>query len=388
MYFTFSEEPSYGIDATTQDFVVDLVSEEVITNLNYDKVDQFNYPTSQSRIPRIKTTQGRVQFDLTYGNLAWNSLFKTLIGQSVILTDFAFAKSSESWNIVTGMLANDLDSSSTSFTITEYKTGEFNNVNGIIIGGEYVAVTGISNGAVTASSRASEGTLAASHSQHTLCYGVVSDASRKIEIISRYRSGFCYYLPTSLTTMIYREGDYFEFNGCQFSDFVFTADMNSIEASFELVGKNTRVINIASPSTSVDNGVMVSPLDINCYCMNQELKIQKLYMQVSNTLIHSSSKFFDTTCEKILMSSHSEYGQFTLDDESIAAYNSYIADEIKNLSVTMCESKQFEKAYVFSFNKIRYGTMLHVLYGSIDLKGDSIPIYTYDPDGFFLLIQT
>jgi hypothetical protein len=388
MYFTFSEESSYGVDSTSQDFVVDLVSEEIVTNLHYEKVRQFNYPTAYTRIPGIKTNKGRIQLELTYGNLGWNSLFKTLLGISVILTDFAFAKSSESWNIVTGMLSYDLDSSATSFLITEYKAGEFNNVDGVIINGEYIAVTTITDGNITASSRASEGTVASSHDQHTLVYGVVSEANRKIEIISRYRSGFCYSLPTSLTSLIYREGDYFEFNGCQFSDYVFNAHMSEIDSSFEMIGRNTRIIDISSPSLSVDDNPMVSPLDINCYCMNQELRIQKLYMQVSNTMIQNSSKFFDTTYEKILMSGHSAYGQFTLDDESVAAFNSYVADDLKNISITMCESKNFNNAYVFVFNRVRYGTMLHLLYSSIDMKGDSCPFYSYDPDGFNILIQT
>ena len=388
MYFTFSEEPSYGLDATSQDYVVGLVSEEVITNVNYQKTPGFNYPTSQSRIPGIKTGKGRVALELTYDNPGWNILFKSLVGQHVVLSNLAFAKSSESWNIVTGMLEADLNSSDTSFNITEYKAGEFDNVDGIIVGNEYIAIGGISNGAVSASTRASEASVATSHDKYTLGYGVVSSGGKNIDIISRYRSGFCYSLPTSLTSMIYREGDYFEFNGCNFSDFVFNAHKDTLTSSFKLHSKNTRVIDIASPSTSVDDEQLVSPLDINCYCMNQSILLQKLYFQISNSLVQGPAKFFDTNYSNILLSSHSVYGQFTLDDESIDAYNSYIGNDLKNLSVTMCESKQFDNAYVFAFNNLRYGTLLRVLYSSIDLKGDSVPFYCYDPDGFVLMIQS
>ena len=387
MFFTFSEEPSYGVDSTGQDYVLDLVSEEVITNLHYEKVQQFNKPTSESRIPTIKTGKGRVAFDLTYGNEGWNILLKSLLGQLVRLSDYSFAKSSESWNIVTGQLASDLNSSDISFTITEYKEGEFDNVDGIIVGNEYIAITSISNGAVATSTRASEATTATSHDQHTLCYGVVSEVNKYIDILSRYRDGFCYYLPTSLTSLIYREGDYYEFTGCLFSDFVFNAHQNTIDSSLQMFSKNSRIIEIASPSTSVDSYDLVSPLDINCYSMNQEILFQKLYFQISNTLYQGPAKFFDTTYSGILLYGHSAYGQFTLDDETAAAYRSYIADELKNLSVTMCESRQFDNAYVFAFNNIRYGTMIRVLYTSIDMKGDSVPFYSYDSDGFVLMIQ-
>jgi len=387
MFFTFSEEPSYGIDATSQDYVVDLISEEVITNVNYEKILQFNYPTSKSRIPGIKEGKGRIDLEFTYGNPGWNSLFKTLVGQKVTLSNLAFAKSSEAWNIVTGMLSADLNSSDVAFTITEYKPGEFNNVVGVIVGNEYIAVGAISNGVVTGATRASEATTAYSHLKHTLCYGVVIEGGKNIDIISRYRSGFCYSLPTSLTTMILREGDYFEFNGCKFSDFVFNVGKDNLDSSFQMFSKNTRVIEIANPSISVDNGKLVSPLDINCYSMNQYLGMQKLYFQVSNTLVQGPAKFFDTTYSDILLSFHSAYGQFTLEDESIAAYNSYIGDDLKNLSVTICESKQFDHAYIFAFNEIRYGTLLRVLYSRIDLLGDSIPFYVFNPDGFIIMIQ-
>jgi len=388
MYFTFSEEPSYGIDATSQDYVLDLISEEIITNVNYQKIRQFNYPTSESRVSGLKTGKGRVTLDLTYGNPGWNILFKSIVGQTVVLTDFSFAKSSESWNIITGMLSADLNSSDTSFTITEYKAGEFDNVDGVILGNEYIAVSAISNGVVSVSTRASEATTATSHTQHTLCYGVVNDAGKNIDLISRYRSGFCYSLPTSLTTLILREGDYFEFNGCLFSDFVFKAQKNTITSSVELHSKNTRVIEIANPSTAVDDNTLVSPVDINCYSMNQYFLIQKLYFQISNTLIQGPAKFFDTTYSDMFLSSHSAYGQFTVSDESISSYNSYIGDDLKNLSITMCDSKQFDNAYIFVFNKIRYGTLLRVMYSSIDLKGDSCPFYVFDPGGFIIMIQS
>jgi len=388
MYFSFSEEASYGLDATSQDYAVDLISEEVITNMNYNKVIEFNYPTSQSRIPGTKTSHGRIQLEMTYGNPGWNSLFKSLIGKSIVLSDFAFAKSSESWNIVTGILNSDIDSSETSFSIEEYKQGEFNNVDGIIIGSEYIAINSISNGSVTSSLRGSELTTATSHGQHNLVYGVVSDEGRNLEIIYRYRSGFCYYLPTSLTCLIYREGDYFCFNGGKFSDFVFNAEMNTIESSFEFLSRNTRIIDVYNPNTSTDNNELVSPLHINCYSMNSEFKIKKLYMQISNSIVQNSSKFFETTFQNMALGNHSAYGQFTLDEESSSAFESYINDDLKNLSVNMCESKDFTNAYVFSFNNIRYGTMLHLLYSSIDMKGDSVPFYSFDPDGFNLIIQS
>ncbi len=95
MYFTFSEEASYGLDSTSQDYVIDLVEEEIVTNVNYLKMRQFNYPTVQTRYPQIKTTKGRIKLDLTYSNIGWNILFKNLMGQRITLADFKLAQSSE-----------------------------------------------------------------------------------------------------------------------------------------------------------------------------------------------------------------------------------------------------------------------------------------------------
>lgn len=389
MYFTFAKESSYGLDSTSQDYTIDLISEEVIDNMNYEKFSEFNYPTSKSRFARIKTVDGRIGLEFTYGNEGWNTLFESILGQKIRLSDFSLSKSSEKWNIVTGMLSSDITYSATSFSITEYKEGEFDNVSGVIVGSEYIAIGSIANGVVSASTRGSEASTASSHQQYDLVYGVTSELGRNVDIISRYRSGYCYSLPVSLTTMIYRDGNYFEFTGSLFSDLVLNADPseNSFSMTSQLVARNSRVISLASPSQSADTGTQVSILDINGYCMGEELDVERLYFQISNTLIPSSSKFFDTTSTKIFLNGFSAYGQFTLVEENLEAYNSYIGDNLKNLSMTICNSKQFTQAYVFSFNRVKYGTMLHVLESRLDVF-DSVPFYSYDPEGLVILIQT
>ena len=389
MYFTFSEEASYGLDATSQDYVLDLVEEEIVTNVNYLKMRQFNYPTVQTRYPQIKTAKGRIKLELTYGNLGWNILFKSLMGQRITLADFKLAQSSERWNVITGILSAEINDSQTTFTITEYKVGEFDNVAGVIVGNEYIAVGAVSNGAVTVSTRASEGTTAVLHEQNTLVYGVVVDVGKNLDILSRYRSGFCYSLPTSLTAMIYRSGDYFAFNGALFSDFVFNAipATNSLNISLALFGRNSRVINISSPSSATDDNGLVVPQHLSCYSMNEWLDIDRLYFQISNTLLQSSSKMFDTTYLGMNLSTISTYGQFTLVEENLDAYNVYLQDNLKNLSLVACDSKNFENAYVFAFNSTRYGTLLHMLRGGFDIT-DSVPFFCFGPEKFAILIQT
>lgn len=377
------------MDATTQDFTVDLISEEIITNINYIKDTEFNSPTAKSRTPRVKSSGGRISAELTYGNAGWNTLFEVLIGKKDTLTDFAFAKSSEHWRIVTGQLAGNIGISDTAFNITEFKAGEFDNVDGIIVGGEYIDITTISNGVVSASVRAQEGTTLSSHIAQDLVYGIVVSGGNSIDIIYRYRDGFCYYLTESLTMLINRSGDYFKFNGVTFSDFVFNGipQENKITSSFQMSAINTDVIELASPSTTVDSNALLSPMDINCYSMNSWLDIEKIYFQASNTLNISPSKFLDSTPQRIFMQNFASYGQFSLVEESLVAYNKYIGDTLQNLSVTMTNGRQFDNAYVFSFNNIRYGTMLHVLRDD-DLITDSVPFYSYGPDKFFMMIQS
>ena len=386
-YCTFSIEPSYGTDSTSQDYVVDLVSEAIVDNLNYEKAIEFNHPTALGRIPTIKTVGGRVGLELTYGNEAWNILFQTLLGQKLRLTDFSFAPSSEKWNIITGMLESDLDSSSTSFNITEYKQGEFNNINGIIINGEYIAISAINNGAVTSSTRGSEGSTATPHMQNALVYGVKNMGGSTLDIISRYRDGFCYSLPTSITFVIYRDETYFKFNGIQFQDFIFNArPMEGVKASFMAKGKNGGTLKLGTPSETVDNEILVDTDHISCFSMGERIDIAKLYFEVSNSLSQSSAKFLDNTFGKMILGRFSTYGQFTAVEETIQFYEDYKADTQKNLSMTLCNRKDFDKAIVFAFNDIRFGTMMHVLRTKMDIE-DSVPFYCYGEDDFTIIIQ-
>lgn len=375
------------MDSTSQDYVVDLVSEAIVDNLNYEKTIEFNHPTAQGRIPTVKTVEGRVEFDLTYNNEAWNILFQTLLGQRVRLTDFSLAQSSEKWNVVTGLLESDLDSSSTSFNITEYKQGEFDSVDGIIINSEYIAVSAISNGAVTGSTRGSEGSTAASHIQNALVYGVKSTGGSTLDIISRYRDGFCYSLPTSITFVIYRDGTYFKFNGIQFQDFIFNArPMEGVTTSFMAKGKDGGILSLESPSETVDNNVLVDTDNISCFSMGEGIDIAKLYFEVSNTLSQNSPKFLDSTFGKMILGRFSIYGQFTAVEETTQFYEDYKNDVKKNLSMAICNRKDFNKAIVLAFNDIKFGTMMHVLRTSMDIE-DSVPFYCYGEDDFTILIQ-
>jgi|GEM_PF-5971838 len=387
MYLTFSIEPSYGSDATSQDYVVDLISDEIMDNVNYVKTTEFNHPTSRTRYKSIKTVGGTVDLEFTFGNEAWNILFQSLIGQRLRVSNFALARSYEKWNIITGMLAADITASATIFNITEYKIGEFDNIAGIIVDSEYIAISAISNGSVTGSTRASEGSTAALHTQSTLVYGVEISGGKSIDIISRYRNGYCYSLPTSLTMLMYRAGDYFKFNGIKFFDFIFNSrPQEGVSAAFNLRGRNSGIIELASPSATTDDYQMLDTDNINCYSMNSEIDISSLYFQISNTLTQTTSLFMDSTYQAVIVNAFSAYGQFSIPESSIDYYNSYINDETKNLSMTICNSRPFTKAYVFAFNNIKWGTMQHILRSNIIIQ-DSIPFYVFGDNNFTILIQ-
>jgi len=394
MYCTFSIEPSYGTDSTSQDYVVDLVSEAIVDNLNYEKAIEFNHPTAQRRIPTIKTVGGRVEFDLTYDNEAWNILFQTLLGQRLRLEDFSLIQSSEKWNVITGLLTSDLDSSSGSFNITEYKQGEFDAADGLIINSEYIAIatvvgppSEISNGVIIDSTRGAKGSTAAPHAKNALVYAVENVGTRTLDIISRHRNGFCYSLPTSITFVIYRDGTYFKFNGIQFQDFIFNArPMEGVKASFMAKGKDGGILKLGTPSETVDNNVLIDTDQIGCFSMGESIDIAKLYFEVSNSLSQGSAKFLDSTFGKMILGRFSTYGQFTAVEETAQFYKDYKTDTKKNLSMTLCNRKNFDKAIVFAFNDIRLGTMMHVLRTKMDIE-DSVPFYCYGEDAFTILIQ-
>jgi len=387
MYATFGIEPSYGDDATTQDYVVDLVSDEILDNVNYVRFTGFNHPTGEGRYPTIKTIDGRMGLEMTLGNLAWNVIFQALVGQRVSIGGVAFAPSPEKWKIITGMLSADLNVFDLEFTITEYKAGEFDNVDAIIIDGEYITISTISNGVVGSSTRGQAGSTAASHTQNNIVYGVVNSGSNSIDIILRYRNGFCYSLPTSLTWLIYRAGDYFKFNGIQFSDFVFNVNpQEGVTTSLAVRGKNSGVITLANYSSAEDNNPMLDTDNMCCYSMGIELDVTKFYFQVSNTLTQGPAKFMDTTFLEILLNNIATYGQFTAVESNIDFYNSYINDDRKNISLNIFDNPSFTKAYIFAFNQVRWGTMQHMSRTTLLIQ-DSIPFYVYGAENFTVLIQ-
>ena len=384
---TFSVEDTYGIPKLTQDYTVDLLSEEIIDNLQYEKPLEFNHPTPQQRFKTVKTVRGRVSLDFTYENLAWGILFQTLMGQKISLPDYSLVQTPEKWNIITGMLTSEITSTQTSFSITEHTTGEFNDVDGIIVRGEYIAISAINNGSVTMSTRHQIGTQAASHAQNTLVYGVKNNPGRTISICSRYKSGFSYFLPTSLTTIIKRVNDYFAFSGIQFQDFIFNAvPMEGITASFLTRGMNSSVPIIPSPVNIMDNNQLVDTDQVNCYSMGEHLDAAKAFFEVSNSLSTGPPKFLNNISQSMILNRFSTYGQFTAGEQTLDFYNSYNDNDSKNLSISICNQKPFSQGYVFAFNDTKWGTMVHTL-GSSYFVYDSVPFYCYGEDDFTILIQ-
>lgn len=385
MIYTFSKESSYGVKSITQDYVLDIVSENVIENINYEKAQEFNHPTRVRRYPTVQEVEGRVGFELTYGNEAWNILLNTVMGQKIRMSGFALASTPEKWNVLIGQLSADLSATATSFTITEYTTGDFDNVDGIIVDNEYIAITTISNGVVTASTRGSEGSSAVSHNKNALVYGVVTSGSKYIDIISRYRSGFSYFLPTSLTSLILRGSDYFCFPGTQFSDFVFSArPPDGISTSAMMRSKYSEIITLASPSTSVDGNVIVDTDHIGFYSMGNYINLGALYFEISNTMTPGRGGFFDNTKGSMVLNQFSVYGQFSPVKESSSYLVDYRNDVEKNLSMTIHDGGN--NIFVFSFNDVKWGTMIHTLKASI-LISDSIPFYVFGENSFNILIQ-
>jgi hypothetical protein len=387
MYFTFAEESSYGIDTTSQDYVLDLVSESIIDNVNFKKTQEFNHPTAQGRYKSLETTEGRLAFEFTYNNEAWNKVFEVLLGQRIRLTSFELAHSSENWRVLTGMLSANIDEDDISFTITENKVGDFDTVDGIIINGEYIAISSISNGVVSSSTRGSEGTTASLHLKNALVYGVVVSGDKYIDIISRYSNGFSYFLTKSISSQIYRDGDYFTFPGMQFNDFVFNArPKEGISSSFESVCKFSRVITLENPSLEEDNGQMVDTDEIICFSDGDYFDVSTFYFQVSNTLSLSPSKFMDYTNQGLILNHFSTYGQFSPVDSDADYLRQYKENVERNLSLTICKNKEMNNIYIFSFNKTMIGTMIHALNSSI-LIDDSLPFYCFGENEFNILIQ-
>jgi len=94
----------------------------------------------------------------------------------------------------------------------------------------------------------------------------------------------------------------------------------------------------------------------------------------------------DSTYLGIVLNNIATYGQFTALESSLDYYNSYVNDDMKNISLNIFDDKAFTKAFVFAFNQVKWGTMQHMSRTTLMIQ-DSIPFYTYGAENFTVLIQ-
>jgi len=385
---TFSVEDTFNTPKYTQDYFLDLHDDQLISNMNYEKFSEFNSPSYKDRYSTSKKADGRIESDFTFSNLAWPVILDGVMGKTIDLENKALIISPERWKILTGYLTSDITSSQTSFSISEYTQGEFDSVIGLIIQDEYISITTISNGNVTLSTRGQIGSTASSHAQSTLVYGVQARTGYTTKIITRYRSGFSYLLPKSFTFIVDRINSFFYFSGSKFSDFIFKVDpLEGVNSSFNVNSANFGTLDISSPNTQVDNGGLLISENAGLYCMGENLDISNFYIEILNTLSYANSRFLNNVSQNIFLTYYSTFGHFSLAEQTLDFYNSYVLDEIKNISLCVTDDSIFENAIVFQFNNVKWGTILHERRTNYFIY-DSVPFYAYGPDKFNIILQT
>ena len=121
--------------------------------------------------------------------------------------------------------------------------------------------------------------------------------------------------------------------------------------------------------------------------MGNYLEMQNVYFQISNTISPAPPKgIFDTTPNSMILNQFSAFGQFTAVESSRDFVRDYENNADKNISMTISSSRDSDNVFVFAFNDLKWGTMIHTLRATILIE-DSIPFYCYGADSFTAMIQ-
>jgi hypothetical protein len=341
--------------------------------MEYDNVYEFNKMEAKLRYSPYHIIRGETISELTFENEAWSWLTGCLLGTRNEITGYKFAEAKEEWAILTGYLDSDLASDSTNFTINETVAGDFDSVAAIIIGSEFIEITTISNGSVTACSRGQEGTTAVAHGEKDLVYGLDADAARKIILTSREKVSDFYQSSISLTTVHERGDILFGYSGVILDEMTFnfrTFDPIAIHSYF--IGADSANDLTLADSTAVDDGAIAGIEDIKVFSEHVPQYLRQMYIQVHNS-VQIGSHGFSSAPQGFLVSRGFGYGVITWRDDSLENLEDYEDNAKRHFSLSMSRSNY---RMVFALNDVRVNTVSHYLDDELIIQ-DSAPWYMY-----------
>ena len=373
MIFTFSVEDSFNVANTSRQHTLDVSVERMDKKLDYEHIREFNNIQASLRHSPHQIIHGQLVVEMTFGNEAWSWMTGSLLGTRTAISGYKFTTSQNVWGILIGYLDADLASDSTSFSINEGVVGDFDNVDAVIINGEFITVSSISNGSVTGCSRAQEGTVAESHGIKDLVYGVDTDVDRSIVLTHRKKtSRFCE-SDISLTTVHDREGVLYAYSGIYVEEMTFNfRTFDSIVAHCSLLGADSTNAITLDDSTATDNNPIVDLTDIKVYSEHDVEELRQFFIEAHNSMSVPSFGF-GSTPQGFFTTQASTYGVITWMDDSLENLLQYEDDTKRHFSISFGEDNY---RVIFAMNNVRVNTVSHYLDSELIIQ-DSAPWYQY-----------
>lgn len=373
MIFTFAPEASFNTPNYARSYAVDVTNERMQKLMEYDNVYEFNKMEAKLRYSPYHIIKGEIVSELTFENGAWSWLTGCLLGTRITITGYKFAEAKEEWAILTGYLDSDLVSDSTNFTINETVVGDFDNVAAIIVGSEFIEISTINNGSVTACSRGQEGTTAVAHGQKDLVYGLDADAARSIVLTSREKVSDFYQNSISLTTIHDRGDVLFGYSGVIIDEMTFnfrTFDPIVIHTFF--TGADSANDLTLADSTAVDDGAIAGIEDIKVFSEHVPQYLRQMYIQVQNS-VKVGSHGFSSTPQGFLVSRGFGYGVITWRDDSLQNLQEYEDNTKRHFSISTSKNNY---RMIFALNDVRVNTLSHYFDDELIIQ-DSAPFYCF-----------
>ena len=373
MIFTFSVESGFNVADTSREYTLDVSVERMQKKLDYEHIREFNNIQASLRHSPHQVIHGQLVAEMTFGNEAWSWMTGSLLGTRTAISVYKFSTSQNVWGILIGYLDANLASDSTSFSINEGTAGDFDSVDAVIINGEFISISSISNGSVTGCSRAQEGTVAETHGIKDLVYGVEADVDRSIVLTHRMKSGRFCENGISLTTVHDREGVLYAYSGVYVEEMTFNfRTFDSIVAHCSLMGADsTNAISLAD-SVATDNNPIVDLTDIKVYSEHAVEELRQFFIEAHNAMVVPSFGF-NSTPQGFFTSQSSTYGVITWMTDSLDNLLEYENNTKRHFSISFSED---DYRVIFAMNDVRVNTVSHYLDSELIIQ-DSAPWYQY-----------
>lgn len=354
--------------------MIDVSNERVEKFKNYEHVYEFGKIEASLRHSPHQHVEGGIIGELTVGNQGWSYITGSLLGIRTQLSGYKFVeKTNYAWGILIGYLSAALSDDSTSFTISETTAGDFNSVTHIVVNSEVIALSSVSNGVVSISSRGQLGTTAMEHGISDLVYGIVADASVDIVLTHRQKVNGFVEAGVSLTTVHDRDSILYGYTGCYVASMSFnfkTFEPIVIHANFR-GADSTNDISVGE-CTATDNLEILDLADVHVYSEHQTEELRQFFIEAHTTLSHESYGY-DGISQGYMPIGASTYGVITWTDSSLEHLITFQDNTKKHFSLSMASGTH---RMVFAMNDVRVNTVSQYHEDNFLIQ-DSAPWYMY-----------